>query len=523
MQKILILYLICFNLVASAQETKDQITTKVFNEKFVFDRALKHYHEKNFKESILLFKQLIERNESQVLYWFNLGNAALMTKDFELAASSYSKVISLKSKLAPAADFYLAKVFIYTGRFKEAQKHLEALATKELPVNLKSQVDNEQAILIEAEDDTSLLAAIYYEVGRYQDSILVLSLIEKHGEQEKLLMAMNEVKLKKTETAQLVLENLIKTSENEKIIESAKLLLEELKEINEPVIEESWTRFGLEQAFGNSNNLFASGRSEDKTDGSYSQTTGEFDWTFKRSDTFNARMEFMASLFEVFGESQLQTQFYNLLIPLRIRTENKWDYTFRPTYEYQIWDNDPALSAYGMSAKFQKMQTIGYGIDLSILKQQSENADIDYLDGNIYFGRLFLNMVASWVTLNIYGEYGKNNIQDLPIGDDTLPLRHTWYGPGVRLYLNFTDWFFASLSFSTMTRDYENETKETNKSRKDQMQNTSLRLNFGLNDNVSIFIQHLNSQNKSTLTADDVRDKNMKIQNTLIGLSWESL
>ncbi len=55
------------------------------------------------------------------------------------------------------------------------------------------------------------------------------------------------------------------------------------------------------------------------------------------------------------------------------------------------------------------------------------------------------------------------------------------------------------------------------------MQTLSMRINYTINENLSIFVQHLNSKNKSTLGSDDIRDKNMSIQNTMLGFSMETL
>ncbi len=73
------------------------------------EQAIDLFKEHDYAGSRKLLLELIEKEPTKALYWFNLGNTHFAEDSYAEAAEAYGHVVTLKSKLAPAAELYIAK------------------------------------------------------------------------------------------------------------------------------------------------------------------------------------------------------------------------------------------------------------------------------------------------------------------------------------------------------------------------------------------------------------------------------
>lgn len=85
------------------------------------------------QHTIEYWKAQILKDPHNAIYYFNLGVVHQKQSDFENALINYDKVILLKSKLAPVALFYKAKIFEIQGKSDLTKKSLAAIQMDEVP------------------------------------------------------------------------------------------------------------------------------------------------------------------------------------------------------------------------------------------------------------------------------------------------------------------------------------------------------------------------------------------------------
>ncbi|MGE4130433.1 MAG: hypothetical protein AB7F86_02280 [Bdellovibrionales bacterium] len=86
------------------------------------------------------WKAQIQSNPNNAVNFLNLGVAYHKQRDFKKALKAYKKVISLKSSLAPVANYYGAQIFKDMGKVAKAKSVMERVNIQDLPENLRKRV-----------------------------------------------------------------------------------------------------------------------------------------------------------------------------------------------------------------------------------------------------------------------------------------------------------------------------------------------------------------------------------------------
>ncbi len=82
----------------------------------------------------------IRNKPSLALNYFNLGVVYQKNGKFDLAVSSYNKVIELGSSLSPVALYYKARALESSGKIEDAKTALTVIDIEKVPLNIKSRV-----------------------------------------------------------------------------------------------------------------------------------------------------------------------------------------------------------------------------------------------------------------------------------------------------------------------------------------------------------------------------------------------
>lgn len=83
-----------------------------------------YFNLKQYSESIPYFKKSVELNSIQIDVWFRLAFAAMMTEDYELAASAYRRVVQFETNSFEAWN-NLSKAYIKLGQKARSWKTLQ--------------------------------------------------------------------------------------------------------------------------------------------------------------------------------------------------------------------------------------------------------------------------------------------------------------------------------------------------------------------------------------------------------------
>lgn len=82
----------------------------------------------------------ISTNPSLALNYFNLGVVYQKNQKYDLAISSYNKVIELESPLSPVARYYKARALESNGKIEDAKSVLAEIDIDRIPQNIKTKV-----------------------------------------------------------------------------------------------------------------------------------------------------------------------------------------------------------------------------------------------------------------------------------------------------------------------------------------------------------------------------------------------
>jgi tetratricopeptide (TPR) repeat protein len=183
------------------------LSTTVMGTEDPFLQAMQLYSQKNYADSRKILNDLVESNPSKALYWFNLGNANFMLQDYAAAERIFTKVIQLKSPLAPAAWLYRAKALKEGGSTEQAKKIFAWLARKHgTPAGLRREATRE--LLSDTPDDQSQTALDYYRQGQYRLALRVMKGSPADNANAQLLKALILIQLDRQDQAQMILTKL---------------------------------------------------------------------------------------------------------------------------------------------------------------------------------------------------------------------------------------------------------------------------------------------------------------------------
>ncbi len=106
----------------------------------IFLHAKQEFNKKNYKKAIIFLTDFLNQNSSHIDANFLLGRAYYITKQFELAFTTYQKMLIINENLA-RVRLELAQTYLALNMTKEALNEFNNVANSNVPQNVKTNIE----------------------------------------------------------------------------------------------------------------------------------------------------------------------------------------------------------------------------------------------------------------------------------------------------------------------------------------------------------------------------------------------
>ena len=465
---------------------------------------------------------MIKNDNKNAVYWFNLGHVLTKLGKPDSALKAYRKVVTLKSNLAPAANYYLAKLSIETGKIQEGQKILaELMASRNLPANLKSNVDALYAKTNNLEEiENEALEA--YRNNDYDRSYVLLKSVSKDklSLDGHILYFMTLSRLNKWKEFQEKKKVFFKMT---KVSDAKRSIVTDLeKNFSSDLNKAKNLTLFLDLAGGENSNVYADGDSVDPLSSIEYRFFGGgvYQWNLGTGQFLRSGYTLFQNSFK--DASLLNSDTHNFKFSY-LSTSKKDTFEISPYYQMQYWDKVHVNNRIGASSYFAHSLKSGQvGILVDVSKRNSLDDTYSYLNSVNGSGRGFINWWSASLFFELSLSAGHDGTNDIIYSDGSrLPLTHLFYGTGSRLIYRPLDYLQLSLNASYLARTYQNASFSGEGVRSDKEFSYSTRLNYYFIPSTSIYFQYESLKNTSNLGENDVRDKNYHVNTQSIGFTWD--
>lgn len=515
MRRLFFLIFICLQCspeYSSAQNAEAQL----------FSESMAFYKAKNFGKSIQILIQLVKSKPKNSLYWFNLGNCAYMTAKYVHAQNYFKKVISLKSPLSVPAQLYLAKSFVKLGQPDNASAILEELRLSRLPPAILQEVENDLSKLsIQIEGES--LALANYQKGNYQLTENDLKKIDADNLSidGRMLLGLTLIKQRKRTEAETAIQDLLRIGGLPSPTKEAALeLLKKLRNNDTPVFP-YW--LFLDVSYGTNTNIYADGKSQPAVSSALTRGTIGFGYHFNQEKKWSTKLGYLLAYEQPQEASDLKILTQTIQSTL-LYQRTDLDLSVTPYLQSQIWDDTPVSQRLGALLRGTTIKSnYELGIDLDTASTKSVSEDYSYLSGSSLFLKPYIGYWGQKMYFQFYYLLGTDGTQDIVYSDGSrLPLQQNYHGPGVKIIWKFSNKTAILSAVNYIVKDFKNTSLPEEKSRKDSEIGATLKWNYLIRPQISVYGLAEYIVNTSTLGANDVRDKNYQISIFSAGLSWEA-
>jgi Flp pilus assembly protein TadD len=478
-----------------------------------FAFAIAAFQKKRFRESKAALEKLTTADPASSLYWFNLGNACYSLNEYRNAERAYGKVVQLKSKLAPAASLYLARVQRLLDRPERAARTLRPLREQNLPSALAKAVESETA---ETQTDLLALALAHYREGRSRQAIPLLNaaLSLRENMEAELLLGLASVKEASPNEAAKAFSLVKEQSTNPELRNEAGELLAQLG-------KRAPRRFrpfaGL--AAGYNSNVYATGDSGSPTSDPTLQAQLGVDYPLLQKQYAGLSAGYSLLYMEVF-QQPAQRAFTHSFSAAAQATAGNWVFRLHPRLDIESLGGDPYLRQWGTSGEMQwSYGKSDLGLRLTAMKLDP-GSTYEYLDG---FSRAFkpywtLNLPRGSVTLSYIDS--EHHVGDFATATSLLPLAHHTRGVQAAGECDFAPWALAG-SFTYQALTFDNKAEPDDLYRADRQYDFFVKVSRRISETLLVFGSDDFLINKSTLGSQNTTNKNYTQNIFLAGLAWE--
>lgn len=486
-------------------------------EAVLFAKSMELYQRGDFAGSSKVLVSLVRQNPQKFLYWFNLGNCAYMSRNYESAIKYYRRAMVLKSPLLPAVKLYLAKSLRQGGNYEEANQILNELSASHLPPGIAREVAADLSLL----DLEGQALAAYQEMNFAESE----SRLRQKPEAElspsaRLLLALSLSRQNKMNEAEVLLKKL--WAEKVLTVEDRSTVQELLKKVRYREFGYKPYWLALDVSYGAGNNIYIDGRSVDPVASSLTRAFLGAGYHFDQEKMWSEKIGYFLAYENPQAAPELQTLTHALQASLLYRTMNI-SASLTPYLQLQSWASSNVSNKAGLAWKNAFVgETFEGGLDLDTASQSAMNDSVRYLSGPSSFLRPYVGWWGKTLYAQVYWLTGFDGIQDIVYSDGArLPLTHTYQGPGFHLVWKPEDRWTGILNLSLLQRSYQNISLPAGSARKDQERDISLRVSYAVKPKLWAYTQAEYTTNESTLGETDVRDKNFNITVISLGLNWE--
>ncbi|MBL7669749.1 MAG: hypothetical protein JNM39_04630 [Bdellovibrionaceae bacterium] len=493
-----------------------------------FKESLVAYSRKDFSKAIQLLLTLVSENPKKSIYWFNLANSQFMSKQYPAAIASFDEVIKLKAKFVDISFVYKAKALKKMGLHDEAKLELvKAKSTPNISGATKSLLKTEQAALEEI-SDVELESLALYQTSQWRESeeklkTLDLENLSKNG---RILLALALLKQKKNSEAEQFIQSRTPASKHPSWTtgQTNELMRELLKKARQKdiTLERRWVFLDL--SYGQTSNVYFEGKSGSQISSPVIRSAIGAGYHFNSGSKESQKIGYTFNLEDPKEAPELATYSHTL------QTSAHLDDPLR-SLSASLYFSSQALS-YSLASErlgtnLKAIYTLGetetiLSADLSKLEPKQES--LSYLGGHSFSLRAAYGV---WKPTS-YGQVsltlGQEQIGDLTSADGSiLPMRKDTYGVGVSGVWNFSPKTSVIAGLSLTQHKYKNDEVPDSKKRMDDDTNIFVKVTHSVKPTFLLYITGEQKNNRSSLGANDVWDKNYDVTTISMGVSWDGI
>lgn len=492
----ILLFLTFISPFASAQSS-------AVREKMLWDKSLIYYQKEDFPRAKGALLNLVRLNPKKSIYWFNLGNAYFMMKDYGRAITAYLKVEALMSPLTPAAKLYRAKALQARGEREAARSVLQKLMSKPgLPPALAEEASKD--LMAELTGDTITEEALAnYRSGKYARALRLLNRVRAPNENQLLLKALILIKLDRDDRAFEIL------TELESAPEMRGLIATLLDRIRDTYSRPYW--LFLEGAAGVERGPLAvadlGGGIRMWHDNLWYLNSGYALRTRQTPEHPEERVlvhELRANLGRELGSELLLVS---------------------PFFSHETWGDEGARTSFGAIVRTRMGRpALELGMEAELSADSGLTEDYKYLNGSQQRYSLIASRMVAPYFWRIQLSYLRSDIGDQVYNSgDVLPAAFRGWSPEFRFLWRLQSGLVLEASAYFVQRDYPTWSQPNSIRRKDQQWTVGARVTRIFSNRFSAYLSWAQDRNTSTMDANATDNQNYNRTQVLTGVIWDVL
>jgi hypothetical protein len=492
-----------------------------FDNEARFQQAMKFYAEKDYLQSARILRDLIRADREKSLYWFNFGNCLFMMKRYDGSIKFFNKVISLNTKLVTVAKIYKAKALVAVGKNSEAQLLLQEVLAERIPAGLEKMAQIDMAIIQGIFDREDQALARYREndadaaekillsgnTGELSgDAQILLGMIyikqNRKIEAEKLFFKLSRNRFLETEQQEMVKDFLRRTRKGESLTKNYGL--------------------ALDAAVVSTSNVYLDGDSQTLIPSSVIKMNADFSYRFFKDEPLSVFTVYNLNAEEPLAAPELKILYHTLSTGADFQT-GSLQLSGKLFFQQQNWNSQSVVQRTGITlgAEMQTTDT-QYGAALDLVAKNPTQASYGYLKGEEFAIKPYYGFWTESLFMQFAVTAGIDNVADILYADGTLlPLNQNFSGISARTVWEINKSHLLSGGLAFTQRSFKTASLPSGKKRTDTEIQLQARYMYYFLPNLSLNVTIESITNNSTLGAGDVRDKNYKVNNIGVGLTWD--
>lgn len=469
-------------------------------------------------QTIDVLRKMVDQNPRDEVMRFNLAGAQFNMQQFEEAANTFRSVMNLHGELYYVATFCLAKTYKNLGQFSSALQTLEQLSQMEGARDLMPQIKAEKNQIAH---DALKRGVNAYDSREFLEALNFFDTAIKAGAKEdaQLMKGLTLLNLGRSEEAKIPLRKILTDASTNEMREHARYFLERIESRagEEPI----WlfTDIGL----GYNTNVFLDGDTESPTPRSTAQTLIGTGIQATSMRPFILRLGYHFYWEELFGLSSARFFSHTLRGQMGYQ-DGHWLLKVIPLANHQQLESQPFLLKVGAGVQVQKSwNSMDFGAQVEFVKNYAQDSSYSYLDGNVTTLKAYGDYRSTQFDLGAFYLYIQENTGDYQSGAIVVPQNNFAHGPGVKINGYFSKKWEMIFQTHYLVRQYQNYAQPGDILRDDNQSVSTLRVNYLLSAGIQLFGSIYFIVNRSSLSDNQIDDKNYSQAIGLTGVSWDIL
>lgn len=469
-----------------------------------------------YAESVVALRAVVQSDPGSGLAWFNLGSAAFNAGDVDEAITAFSRVVEMRSPLAPGARLCLAKCHRRLQRFDEAALALAELGGTPEAAEIADAIRAEAEALAKARKDSGLRRlAVEDFAGAQRELAAALGVLRADVEVEYAL-GMALVGLGRRSDARERFQHVLAEPAAGAVADEARSFLDRLdsRQGGRPY----WAV--LDVGAGYESNVYLDGTSSTPITSPILETR-LVDGVELGSHSLRARLAHQLYWEETF--SSPAGRLLSTTLQLQgLYDDADWTLRLSPGAQYAIFGTTPYLARALAGATVQRnVGETAIGVQAEAGKNYAQASAYQYLNGSTQWISAYFDTLGERIALRFSYSYFVEDIGNLSSDGVILPTADRGHGPGARLlWFPDADWELA-VSAVYLFRHYRDAGSPGGRTRDDRQLAVAARVSLALSRALSLFAAVNAVRNTSTYdSTSPVSDRNYTQVLGVTGVSW---